>query len=178
MSASAPAPMPSPRRLFVFLVALLLAPLAALAHDPLQNTASLGPDEENLAVSVTLSQVCSLRLLAEAGRPAELDEAAFAERREAFAAAAPAVCVLLSASGEPIAPQRVLVSLNRDRELHYLFLYAADVVPARLRMDHLATQPPGAFCEFSDDRASPPHRAVLRADARLIDFAAPAAPRS
>lgn len=169
--------MPRLLRLLFFIVSGFFAANAALrAHEPLQCTASIAPDEENLAVSVVLSTECSRRLLPESERSAELNDKTFAELRERFLAAAPSVCALVSASDATLSPVRVLVSLNRENEVHYSFLYEADARPARVRMDYLAGQPPGAFCEFADHRVSPPRRAVLTAKVSTFDFNAPAAP--
>ena len=58
----------APRLLF-FIMSVLVATATVLrAHEPLQCTASIAPDEENLIVSVVLSTECSRRLLPESER--------------------------------------------------------------------------------------------------------------
>lgn len=157
------------RRVLAILFACACA-LAAFAHEPFQSTLEVKRDEENLFVTVVLSADSARHLLPEDQRPAVLDKDSFAANREALHAAAPVVCTLLDASDTPLAAARLMVGLNHENELRYVFLFDLAARPARLRMDYLAGQPPAAFCELTDELARPVRRVALRRDAALYQF--------
>ena len=156
-------------------LALVLAicslPTSGQAHQALESSAQIETTAENLEVTITLAQTYAPALLDPA--PAmPLTPGNFHAVRPALLAVAPKVGAATDAVGATIPPARVLVSLTAEGEIRYLFLYPAELRPAGFGMPALATLPRGYFCTLSDQRSTPPGRAILHKDHPLHAFPA------
>ncbi len=149
-----------------------MLPAAGRAHQALESSAQIESTAENLEITVTLAQTYAAALLDPA--PAmPLTAGNFDVLRPALLVVAPKVGSATDAAGETVPPARVLLSLTTEGEIRYLFLYPAELRPAGFGMPALATLPRGYFCTLSDQRSTPPGRAILHKEHPFHAFPAP-----
>ena len=162
------------RPLFVFGLLLGMAfPSLAQAHGPFESSLKIEATKDALEATAVLA-LDSARLLLPADQREGLQAGTFTEHRAALLAAAPAVCTLLDAGDAVLPPERVLVTLNRESEIHFLILYPATARPARLKVPFLEAQSLGCFCELVDLTGPEPRRAtLLRGQASYLFSPAP-----
>ncbi len=144
---------------FCLLLGLVLAPQAR-AHGSFESSLKIEAAAENLEVTVVLS-LDSARLLLPADQREGFQTGTFADHRSALHAAASCVCTLLDSADAVLSPERVLVTLNREGEVHFLILYPAATRPVRLTVPFLEAQSAGCFCELTDATGPEPRRAIL-----------------
>jgi len=141
-------------------LAVWLPPTNARAHQALESSALIASTTENLEITLTLAQAYATALL-EPTPALPLTPDNFDSLRPALLAIAPLVATATDAAGKKVDPTRVLVSLTTEGEIRYLFLYPTAVHPAGFGMPALAKLPRGYFCTLSDQRTTPPARAIL-----------------
>jgi len=146
--------------LLACLLTTWLVPAPGRAHQPLESSARIENTRDNLELTLTLAQPYAAALLVPAPT-LPLTPENFDSLRPALLAIAPLLAAATDTSGKMLDPTRVLVSLTTEGEVRYLLLYPSDLRPAGFSMPALATLPRGYFCTLSDQRTTPPGRAIL-----------------
>lgn len=159
----------------LLVLAVSLAALPCRAHLPLESTLVLTVGaEREIEVEMILSESAARGLLTPP--PATiLNPEVFEQHRARLLETAGEVCALLDAGDHALAPERVLVSLNPEGEVCYLFIYPAGTTATRLRCRYLETAAPGSFVLAKEGAATAPRHAVLvrgRSGLNLAAFAA------